>query len=60
MDNCSIKGREAKAVEAPLLLVVLTAISLKIFKLAGDQCFRVSTAKGIKIPPALATAYYRT
>ena len=46
-----MKWQQAKAVEAPLLLVVLTAISLKVLKLAGDQSPpSVSTARGIKIP----------
>ena len=52
VDNCSMKWRQAKAVEAPLLLLVLTPMSLKVFKLAGDQSPSVSTAKGMKIPPA--------
>ena len=56
VDNCSMKWQQAKAMEAPLLLVVLTAISLKVLKLAGDQSPSVSTARGIKIPPAPNTA----
>ena len=45
-----MKWQQSKVVEAPLLLVVLTAISLKVLKLAGDQSPSVSTARGIKIP----------
>ena len=51
-----MKWQQAKAVETPLLLVVLTATSLKVLRLAGDQSSSVSTAtRGIKIPPALST-----
>ena len=51
VDNCSIKWWQAKAVEPPLLLVVLTAISLKILKLAGDQSCSVSTIQNPPAPP---------
>ena len=45
-----MKWQQAKAVEAPLLLVVLTATSLKVLELAGDQSLSVFIARGIKIP----------
>ena len=46
--NCSINWQQPKAIPAPLLLVILIAMSLRTFRLAGDQSPSISTAKGVK------------